>query len=126
MNSYLYGLANPVLLGDPSGYGPLEDIQDLGGRLAVLWYRDMYPASITGYSQEFSIDRVELEAGLYTMGGGEGFVSDVLRIYKGFRQDISWQSFAFWLHFSGSNVFCGHLWYPPIEAEMRRFCNQLS
>jgi hypothetical protein len=25
-----------------------------------------------------------------------------------------------------SSVFCGHLWFPPIEAETRRFCSQLS
>jgi hypothetical protein len=100
MNPYLYALANPVLLDDPSGYGLLEDIQDLVGKLAVLWYRDMYPGSITRYSQEFSIRKVELEAGLYTMGGGEGFVSDVLRVYKGVRQDIAWQNAAFWLYFS--------------------------
>ncbi|MDY7080078.1 MAG: RHS repeat-associated core domain-containing protein [Chloroflexota bacterium] len=100
MNPYLYALANPVLLGDPSGYGLIENIQDLVGKLAVLWYRDMYPGSITRYSHEFSISGVELEAGLYTMGGGEGFVSDVLRVYKGFRQDIAWRNLALWMYFS--------------------------
>jgi RHS repeat-associated protein len=94
MNPYLYALANPVLLYDPSGYGPRDDIQDISGRLAVLWYREHYPLSIIRYSQEFSIDRVELEAGLYTMGGFEGFVSDVLRRHAGFRQDIAWHDIA--------------------------------
>jgi RHS repeat-associated protein len=94
MNPYLYALANPVLLYDPSGYGPKEDIQDVSGRLAVLWYRERYLASIIRYSQEFSIDRVELEAGLYTMGGFEGFISDVLRKHAGFRQDIAWHDIA--------------------------------
>lgn len=93
MNPYLYALANPILLDDPSGYGPEDTIgfaEDTIRKWAVLWYREYYLRSITRYSQEFSIDRVELEAGLYTMGGGEGFVSDVLRKRAGFRQDIAW------------------------------------
>ena len=80
LHKYTYALNNPVLLRDPAGDQPyviLPNYDDLLGRIAVSYYRDQYLAEMVQYSQEFSIDTVELEAALYTMGRFEGFLSDI-------------------------------------------------
>jgi len=121
MNPYLYALVNPILFGDPSGRDPIRNAQDLIGRLAVLWYREHYSSAMDFSSRVFSIDIVELEAGLYTMGSGEGFVSDALHKYTGFKQDELWWYLAFELRFWARGCMDVTLESQPWNNPLSRF-----
>ncbi len=69
--------------------------------------------AVTRYYSDGSLDATFNENGIVTttVTGGSVYGWDVALQPDG--------------KFAGSDVFCGHWRKPPIEAEMRRLCNQL-